>query len=281
VTGDQHLAEAVGLARAWTRALEGVAAPGVGEKLSDLTGRLALEACSALHHRREARTVGRQIGRTLAEAGLAAPGVVENVVRALGEYWLADDPEGPSAADPASVAALQGGIAGGHSEAVRRLLLAQQEAIHRAAFRARDEAQLAAHTAHAQFEAVFAASGVGIGIADLGGRILDVNQALEAMLGYSLEELQGRATNEFVHPDQSQLAAADQEALAAGKVDVIHTRRRFRHRDGRLVSARVSLRLVRDGDGHPLHALAVFTDLPAPASCAGPRAPASPGSEFG
>lgn len=267
----EYLAEAIGLARAWRRALEGLGEPLAGEKLSDLTGRLALAACSALHGRQEARAAGVQIGRSLAEANLTAPRMVENVVTVAGEYWLVDGPDRRSAADPVCVAALQGGIVGGHAETVRRLMLAQQEAIHRAAFEARKEAERTAHAAHARFEAIFASADVGIGVADLNGRILAVNQALQAMLGYSLEELRGRPVDEFFHPDHAPTAAAEHAALSTGQIEAIHTRRQFRHRDGREVSASLSVRLVRDGSGHPLHELAVLTDLPVPAARISPR----------
>lgn len=255
-----QLAEAVTLAGVLVNVLTGTGGPlADGENLPDLAGRLALMACAALDEREQARAAGQRIGRALAEANLTAAAAVEGAVTALGDHWLAAQrPGGP--VDPGCVVAMQGGIAGGHTAAVRRLLLAQQDAIHRAAFQARDDAELAAYASHARFHAVFNTAGVGIGIADLQGRILAVNQALEQMLGYSLAELQGRRGAEIIHPREVARLAEGQAALQAGRIDALQLRTRCLHRDGGAVWADLSVRLVRDPAGQPLHQVAVVTN---------------------
>jgi hypothetical protein len=109
--------------------------PVTGEDLTELAGRLALTAGSGLHDPRDAARTGEQIGRQLAEANLTSPDAVRRAVTALGDHWLAPAPS--PGIDPTCVTAMQGGLAAGHADAVQRLLLAQQEAIHRAAVTAR------------------------------------------------------------------------------------------------------------------------------------------------
>jgi PAS domain S-box-containing protein len=260
VNDSADLAEVVGLAQAWVHALAHTGRPLVGhESLPDLAGRLALTACSALHDRQQARTAGRQIGRSLAEANLTRPTVVEDAIAALGDYWLATTGRRHTV-NPACLTAMQAGIAGGHSEAIRRVLLAQQEGIHRAAIRARDVAERVAHVALAQYHVLTAAPGVGVGTADLDGRIMTVNQTAQDVFGYPEEDLQGRSVLELIHPHHASAAVAEHAALTAGEVTSVKTRRKYLRRDGRPVLTHVSLTLVRDPDGRPLHQLAVFTD---------------------
>lgn len=133
------LAEVVGLATRWVAALAPMGGPPApGEDLTELAGRLALSAWSGIGDRDQARRVGEQIGRQFAEANLTSPGVVGNVVTALGDHWLGRRPDPPDQdVDLTCVAAMQGSLAAGHAATVQRLLLAQQEAIHRATVAAR------------------------------------------------------------------------------------------------------------------------------------------------
>jgi PAS domain S-box-containing protein len=273
--GGGQLAEAVRLAGVLVDVLTGAGGLlAAGGGLPDLAGRLALMACTGLDDRGRAREAGLQVGRSLAEANLTAPAVVEDVVTALGDHWLGRGRQGSGRqgsgwlgrgrqgppVDPGCVAAIQGGVAGGHTEVVRRLLLAQQDAIHRAAFQARDDAERAAYASHARFHAVFAAAGVGIGIADLRGRILAINQSMQDMLGYPHGELQGRLGRELVHPGDLGILTDEHAALRAGRIEALQHRSRYLHRDGGAIWADLSVRLVRDPAGRPLHHVAVLTN---------------------
>lgn len=134
------LTDAVGLASRWAAVLDplsGSTTP--GEDLTELAGRLALLAGSALRDRDRAARIGEQIGRQLAEANLTSPNVVHAVVTALGDHWFCEGP-GPAThdIDPACVTTLQGCLAAGHAATVQKLLLTQQEAIHRATVAARN-----------------------------------------------------------------------------------------------------------------------------------------------
>jgi diguanylate cyclase (GGDEF)-like protein len=143
------LTRVVGLAKAWVEAWGPIGGSlATGEDLTELAGRLALAAGDGIHDRRQAARVGERIGRQLAEANLTSPEAVRHTVTVLGHHWLTGfvsprepaDPPVPEV-DPACVAVMQGSLAAGHAAAVQRLLLAQQEAIHRATITARDDAE--------------------------------------------------------------------------------------------------------------------------------------------
>ena len=80
---------------------------------------------------------------------------------------------------------MQGGLAAGFARALRDRTFSQQERIARSAWQARDEVEQALRDSEARFRAVFTGAAIGIGIAGVDGRIIDVNQAFADMLGYS------------------------------------------------------------------------------------------------
>ena len=68
-------------------------------------------------------------------------------------------------------------------------------------------------------------------IADIDGRFLRLNRAWEEILGYRVEELEGRAFTDFVHPDDREETAAAFGSLAGGR-SVLNFVNRYRCRDG-------------------------------------------------
>ncbi|MCE0446608.1 PAS domain-containing protein [Streptomyces tricolor] len=76
---------------------------------------------------------------------------------------------------------LQHAMAAGYAQALRERTLAEQEAIAQAALRAQGVVAQALHASEARFRAVFEGAAIGIGIADLDGNVLQVNEALLRM----------------------------------------------------------------------------------------------------
>lgn len=258
------LASLVGLASAWANALAGLGGSlSAGDDLPKLAGRLALLAGSGLSSPEQADHAGREIGRLLAEAFLTAPTAVERAVSVLGEQWLSRPDHTPDGVDPRCVIRMQGALAAGHAEATQRLLLAHQEAMHRAALGARDRAQRAQRAADARFKAVFTAAAVGIAIADTHGQLLDANEALQGMVGYSLDELRTLTLRQLVHPDDVEAGERDHAALVAGRVPSFHAERRYLHRDGHTLWAQLSVSLVRGDSRAHTFQVAVIEDVTA------------------
>src|SRR5579872_2293156 len=81
------------------------------------------------------------------------------------------------------------------------------------------------------FATFFAVSLDLLVIRDSQFRIVKVNQAWEAALGYSMAELEGRPMLEFVHPDDV-VASRDQMQRVVAERDVKGFINRYRRRDG-------------------------------------------------
>ncbi|HEY8372103.1 MAG TPA: EAL domain-containing protein [Pseudonocardiaceae bacterium] len=159
------------------------------------------------------------------------------------------------------VAALQGELAAGFAEALRRRTLDEQEAISQAVFMARDQAEQALRASEARFRAIFTESAIGIGIGDMEGRILDANQSLLGMLRYSLSELRQRNVRDFIHPDDAVGVWQLYDELVRGERDHFRVEKRFFRSDGEAIWTNLTVSLIRDDDGQPTYQVAMLEDV--------------------
>ena len=93
------------------------------------------------------------------------------------------------------------------------------------------------------------------------GRLLRVNPAFGAMLGYSVEEMQIISFGSITHPDDLAETQECVRALLAGERDIWAMDKRYLAKDGRHVWTHVTTRLQRDEQGRPLHLLTHIQDI--------------------
>ncbi|HSJ03475.1 MAG TPA: PAS domain S-box protein, partial [Verrucomicrobium sp.] len=125
----------------------------------------------------------------------------------------------------------------------------------------RKRAEDALKTSEARFSSSFASAAIGMALVGTDGQFLKVNAALCAMLGYSDEELITKTFQEITHPEDLE---ADMDLLRktlAGLTDSYQIEKRYIHRNGALVSILLSVSLVRDVKGCPLHFTAQIQDV--------------------
>jgi two-component system cell cycle sensor histidine kinase/response regulator CckA len=113
----------------------------------------------------------------------------------------------------------------------------------------------------ARFRAIFQAAAIGIGHFTLEGKLAESNQALEQMLGYSHEELQGIRYTGITHPEDVAGEAPLFAEMAAGKRDYYQLEKRYLHKNGEVVWARLNVSLVRGPDGEPQFAIKMVEDI--------------------
>ncbi len=111
------------------------------------------------------------------------------------------------------------------------------------------------------FEQVFDRAPVGTGLLDRDGRWLLVNRALCEITGYTSEELIGKRFDGIIHPDDAFNDAAQREQLLAGELPALQVEKRYFDASGEVASAILSMSLVRDRDGAPLHYIAQLQDI--------------------
>ncbi|KMQ53073.1 PAS/PAC sensor signal transduction histidine kinase [Chitinispirillum alkaliphilum] len=113
-----------------------------------------------------------------------------------------------------------------------------------------------------KFRAVFEQAGVGIGRVRFDdARWIDVNNAFCTMLDYSEEELKATPWPHITHPEDVDLDLIPFRRMAKGELDTYSVEKRFIHKRGHLVWARLTLSLVRDDAGNPDYEVAIIEDI--------------------
>ncbi len=262
-----------GFTRAWAEAVIGTSyVPmdlGEVEKyLSQLTVQLADALADT---ERFSATPGYEVGVALVNAHFTGVETLSRTIAVLGDRFLADlsDAASVTAAPDATgerearakLAALQGALAAGYADALRRRTLDEQEAIRDAVLIARHEAEQALRASEARFRAVFTDAAIGIGVAELTGKILDVNQSLADMFGYTVEDLCDRSPTDFVHPDDAPDVWEIYEQLVRGEIDHFRLEKRVIRGDGGLLWTDLTVSLIRDDQGEPRFMVAMFEDI--------------------
>jgi diguanylate cyclase (GGDEF)-like protein/PAS domain S-box-containing protein len=128
-----------------------------------------------------------------------------------------------------------------------------------AAHSARREDQL--RQAEERFRSAFDDAAIGMALTDLSGRWMRVNRALANLTGYPAQELVGKSFTELTHPDDLDHDLEAQQKLATGAQSVYQTEKRYIHADGHTVWIALSVSLVRDRKGQPVHLIAQMQDI--------------------
>jgi diguanylate cyclase (GGDEF)-like protein/PAS domain S-box-containing protein len=116
-----------------------------------------------------------------------------------------------------------------------------------------------------RFRRSFEDSAVGMALmtADdhVGDRLLEVNDALVAITGYPADELRGHGLPVIVHPDDLPSLDRDLEDLLTGDTPVLRREVRLTGASGGLLWASLTVSLVRDAAGRPVHAVLQLQDV--------------------
>lgn len=125
----------------------------------------------------------------------------------------------------------------------------------------RKRAEEALRTSEARFSSSFESAAIGMALVGTDGHFLKVNAALSAMFGYTAEELMAKTFQEITHPDDLQADMSLLRKTLAGDRNSYQMEKRYIHKGGAVVSALLSVSLVRDGKGRPLHFTAQIQDV--------------------
>ena len=120
----------------------------------------------------------------------------------------------------------------------------------------------ALHNDDARFRLAMASAGIGMAIVSLEGTWVDVNPALCRMLGYPAEEMVGRSTMAFTHPEDRG-APTLLATLQGDGGDAVEAEKRYLRADGSTIEVMMNVALMRDGDGAPHYFIAQLNDVSA------------------
>ncbi|MEK7466150.1 MAG: PAS domain S-box protein [Planctomycetota bacterium] len=112
-----------------------------------------------------------------------------------------------------------------------------------------------------RFRDAFVHAGTGMALTSVEGRFLQVNRVFAEMLGYSEEDLVGRAFNDITHPEDRRVGLDALRSLLSGEAKSIQIEKRYIHRDGRPIRVLLSPTIIRDAAGLPLHFITQIQDI--------------------
>ncbi|SMC70118.1 putative bifunctional diguanylate cyclase/phosphodiesterase [Lentzea albidocapillata] len=190
----------------------------------------------------------RQVGRSMVEHDFIASATLEHSLTFLGEH---------TPVTPAQLAAL----AAGYAEGLRDRTLDQQELSRTAAITTMRRAEAAVRASEAKFRAVFESSAFGIIVSGLKGKIIDVNEALLAMLDYRHEDLRRMSGRDIVHPDDRAGLRELTKQLIASEHDNIRVEKRMVRSDGETIQTHMAISVVREEDGTPPYLVTMIENM--------------------
>lgn len=125
----------------------------------------------------------------------------------------------------------------------------------------RKRAQEELRASNELFASAFEHAAVGIALLNLESRWIRVNHALCRMTGYSEQELLSKTCLEITHPEDLEAELAHVKQMLAGDIQTYQMEKRYLHKSGSLVWVLLSVSLLRDRQGVPLHFISQIQDI--------------------
>ncbi len=104
-------------------------------------------------------------------------------------------------------------------------------------------------------------SPVGMALLTPEGEFLSANVALCDMLGYDSETLEAMSFRDITHPDDLETDSRLADQALAGEIGSYRITKRYLRADGSVLVGDLSVALLRDDDGTPIHFISQVADL--------------------
>jgi PAS domain S-box-containing protein len=111
------------------------------------------------------------------------------------------------------------------------------------------------------FENAFANAPIGMALIDMTGHFLQVNDALCRVTGYKRGELTLMTARALSHPDNVDSDASQLQELINGDIASYQCEKRYLHAWGHSFWVLLTVSLVRDKGGQPLHLISQCLDI--------------------
>lgn len=112
-----------------------------------------------------------------------------------------------------------------------------------------------------RFRLSFDNAPIGMGLVDLNGKWIKVNKAICQMLGMSEPEMISCTFQDITHPDDLKTDLENLERLFQGTIENYQMEKRYIHKKGHNIWINLSVSLVRDDHGNPVHYVAHIEDI--------------------
>ncbi|MGB1211063.1 MAG: PAS domain S-box protein [Lacinutrix venerupis] len=111
------------------------------------------------------------------------------------------------------------------------------------------------------FQTIFNQANEGISIVSLEGEWIKVNKSVLDTLGYTENELYAMTFKDITHKDDLELDLNKMTSLLSGEISNYTMKKRYFHKKGHVIWARLSVSLVRNDLGRPLYFISQISDI--------------------
>ena len=115
----------------------------------------------------------------------------------------------------------------------------------------------------ARFRAIFENAAVGISRVAPDGRLLEVNQRLCDIVGYTREELMTKTFADITHPEDLKADLRAMRRMLGGEIETYLREKRYYRKDGSIVWVNLTVSMSRKADGSPDYFISVIEDISA------------------
>jgi PAS domain S-box-containing protein len=112
-----------------------------------------------------------------------------------------------------------------------------------------------------RFRSIFDKSPVGSVIVGLDKKFVKCNTAFCTFLGYTHDELIGKAISDITYPEDVELGMLEMKLLIQGEIESSTFQKRYLHKNGSIIWGEITISLVRDSNKEPLYFLPVIKDI--------------------
>ena len=125
----------------------------------------------------------------------------------------------------------------------------------------RVRAEDALRASEERYRATFDNAALGIAHVALDGRWMRFNDAICAITGYSRQQLETKTFADITHPEDLEKDWALARGVAAGEIPTYSLEKRYIRGDGSTVWVNLTVSLLRDHSGAPVHYVSVIEDI--------------------
>jgi PAS domain S-box-containing protein len=116
-------------------------------------------------------------------------------------------------------------------------------------------------TSEKRFRTTFEQAAIGIANVSIKGKWLEVNQQLCKMLGYAGEELLTKSFQDLTLPEDVAIDVQNRDKLLSGELQAYSREKQYIRKDGSQVWANITVTLLRNEAGVPLHFISIIEDM--------------------
>lgn len=121
--------------------------------------------------------------------------------------------------------------------------------------------EIALKQSEEKFRLLFEKAPTGMGLADLDGQLIWVNQALCDMVDYTEAELLQRRCSDITHPEDKEREWQLVKQLLSGAINQFRVEKRYLTKHNQIVYVLLQVTLIHDSQGQPLHLLGQTIDI--------------------